>query len=383
MTADLFPTFTEWSRYLRTLRTKYFPTFTKGIRARWSISPWWNSDSRENQSSLLRILSIAHQERLELAPLVACLASEHRGRYRYELYRLSKRLGSGTPLIAALEQTPLALNEDAVLSLRFASQTGTLSETYQQLLDNGSPRTTQTVLQWHDAKTYWFVLAVVLLLLLAFQAIFLVPTLKKMSEEFNVQLPPSFLSLVKACDLLSSVGGPIFCLVFIAGTLSWSWRVRRFARLRIASFFSPQVTLARCAHLLKLLSTTVLAGRPLPSALSTLARYHFDRRIRQRLLFARNEVEQGEDVWKSLVQARVLSSKEAMALQSSPTASVRAWALGSMAEGKNQTAEYQTARRIELVKPLIVLFFAALVLWMSYAYFSVLTSFIFALDSVQ
>ena len=234
MTADLFPTFTEWSRYLRTLRTKYFPTFTKGIRARWSISPWWNSDSRENQSSLLRILSIAHAERLELAPLVACLASEHRGRYRYELYRLSKRLGSGTPLIAALEQTPLALNEDAVLSLRFASQTGTLSETYQQLLDNGSPRTTQTVLQWHDAKTYWFVLAVVLLLLLAFQAIFLVPTLKKMSEAnqthhvlriFNKQFYVQKIKSYETCINMHRLDR--ICIYFMRTNklkFNWCWR---------------------------------------------------------------------------------------------------------------------------------------------------------------
>ena len=87
----------------------WFPSFAHWMRfraARWRLSTWWLSDTLDAmQHSLLRILAVAHRERLELAPLVANLAEEHRGRYRRRLRRLARRLNEGTALVDALEQT--------------------------------------------------------------------------------------------------------------------------------------------------------------------------------------------------------------------------------------------------------------------------------------
>ena len=137
MPQDLFPTFARWlspggPRWSTSTVMRWFsrrgPT--------WRTATWWPGETRSaQQRSLLRILSVAHGERLELTPLVENLADEHRGSYRRSLRRLARRLSSGTPVVEALELTPDVLSDSAVLAIRFGAQTGTLSSTYQQLLE--------------------------------------------------------------------------------------------------------------------------------------------------------------------------------------------------------------------------------------------------------
>ncbi len=82
-------------------------------RSTWRISVFWLPDLRSSvQRSLLRLLHVAHVERLALAPLVHALALEHRGGNRRRLRRLAFRLAGGMPLIEALEQTPDALSDE-------------------------------------------------------------------------------------------------------------------------------------------------------------------------------------------------------------------------------------------------------------------------------
>ena len=112
----------------------YRQRFNRWFQPRWRCVPWWSFESRSAvRSSLLRLLAMAHAHRLAIAPLVRNFAYEHRGLRKLQMLRFARRLESGTPLVEALEQTPDVLSEQDVLTLRFASQTGTLGSAYEHL----------------------------------------------------------------------------------------------------------------------------------------------------------------------------------------------------------------------------------------------------------
>ena len=109
----------------------YFRAQLERIGPTWYLSPWWRIDSTTaKQNSLFQLLSIAHTERLDHVSLIDSFAREHRGWYRRRLMQLAKRLRTGCPMIVAIEQTPDVLSDDQVLALRFASQSGSLSQTF-------------------------------------------------------------------------------------------------------------------------------------------------------------------------------------------------------------------------------------------------------------
>ncbi len=130
------------------------------------------------------------------------------------------------------------------------------------------------------------------------------------------------------------------------------------------------------AEILQLLSQAVEAGRPLPAAISTLARYHFDKSVREKLLFARNEIEQGADVWTSLTESRLLTPQEASALANSSSSRSRVRAMRRLADWKQNTVIRRNENVVALVQPIMTLFFAAIVLLIGTAIFGVLTQMI-------
>jgi type II secretory pathway component PulF len=77
--------------------------------------------------------------------------------------------------------------------------------------------------------------------------------------------------------------------------------------------------------------------------LSTLARYHFDPNVRRKLLFVRNEVEQGAEVWQSMANVGLLSPAEARVMLTAERVGNRASALSQIARAKRR----QTRRRLD------------------------------------
>ena len=123
-------------------------------------------------------------ERLDVTPLVANFAEEHRGNYRNRLRRLALRLADGTPLVDALEQSPDVLSDEAVLAIRFATQTGTLSPTYRYLVENHDATTDRV--QSNLRQTFYYSVGTLLILVLSlsFLIVFIVPTIAAVREEF-------------------------------------------------------------------------------------------------------------------------------------------------------------------------------------------------------
>lgn len=333
-------------------------------RCEWAISPWWPWDSRQlMRLSLLRILAIAHDQHIDPATLVANLADEHRGTNRRLLRRLAQRIASGTPLLAALEQTPEILSDQQVLAIRFGTQSGTLSASYRDLLAKVEPVSAGWSL--YQLRLYLAAMALVVLLSMIFLAVRVYPVLDAISDEFSAE-PPWIYRLVS--HVTQHYGVLILivlaAVVILAALLRGTVLQRRFRR-RIADPRLAWIQQIRMAELLELLSQSVQAGRPLSGALSILARYHFDSRLRMRLLFARNEVEQGAEVWTSLRDAKLLNPGEATALAASSSPQSRAWLMQKLAAQKRRRVTLLAGAAARAIQAVAVLLIATVVLALS------------------
>lgn len=346
---------------------------------RWRISPFWPRDARKlMRRSLLRLLAVAHDQRLDTAMLIANLADEHRGSNRRLLLRLQRRLNDGLPLVAALEQTPEVLSDHQILAIRFGSQTGTLTATYQNLIrENELSRSNIDRNMW-NSSLYLVAMTLVLVWITTFLVLFIYPTLEHIAREFKTGTPPwpySFVAWIHHHAAPATLLLPL--LILAASGFLWSGPLGGRLRRRLADSRLHWVRKLRVAELLELLAQSVASGRPLSGALSTLARYHFDKNVRLRLLFVRNEVEQGANVWDSFLESDLLSVEESQALAASSSSASQAWLMRRLASRKRQQAIAFAEAATHLFQVLVVLIVAAAVLLLSGAAYQYLAHLVY------
>ncbi len=348
---------------------------------RWRIARWWRRDDlAAMRASLMRVLAIAHQQRLSPATLVLNLAAEHRGAQQAILLRLATRLGSGLPVIDAIEQTPEALGKSQALALRFASQTGTLDQAYPELVCGRLGGELPTAKAFRQVSSYLMVLSVVLIALIGFVLTFLFPTIILIADEFGADEGPKRFTLLLWLISKITPGKLFFLLVAIlalplfVGRTGLGMRLREEVARRVG-----WVHKLRVGELLRMLAWSTDSGRPLSAALSSLARYHYDRNLRGKLLFARNEVEQGMPPWESLQASRILSPNETQAMVGATTNDSRAWLLRTMATQKEEDAHVAAEAATEQFHTLAILAIGGIVLGLSVAAFGSLAQLVLSL----
>ena len=362
-----FPTFERWLSSAAEIFT-----IKKSHRGpAWKCSTLWPSDTREAvEQSLVRILAVAHRERLDAARLVALLAREHRAMDRGRLTRLSQRLSNGIPLANALEQTRDVLSDDKVLAIRFGCQSGTLATTLRELLDQSQVTSQRARILFQQWLVYCLVVVAAMLLLIALQVAFILPTFRHLIQELGVERQPELWSwrlLNFVIELVRDNAVWIVMLgsaLLLAYTLPWT---RLVLRRNILPQLVRPIAKLRSAQLMRMLSVAEDEGRPIPGSLSTLAHYHFDRSVRMKLLVARNEVEQGAEVWSALADARLITERESQALANSKSRATRAWLLRRLATWKTDGIERRAITTLALVQPTVILILGAVVLCVAWA----------------
>jgi type II secretory pathway component PulF len=357
---------------------EYFPTFGRWFRSlslwqlfdysAWKSTPPWPTDSlATKQKALLRLLGIASTDRLEAAPLIAALATEHRGSYRRRLRRLARRMTAGMSLSDAVEQTPGVLSDEQALAVRFGEQSGTLPATLQRLLEHPSPAELRVVGRFRQIGFYVAITAAIFLFIMSFFLVKIMPSFQAIFNDFSMDLPPiTVLMIGLSNDLVN------YWYLFVLPLLLVIWLVRspasrRFFSRNISSRILRPIAQLRVANILSLLAGSYRAGRPLAGAISTLARYHFDPKLRHKLLFVRNEIEQGVDPWESMTTAKLISTEEANALTKSTSSETRAWTMERLADKKRGQVDRRIDFYVSLLQPAITLLLAAVVLFVAVA----------------
>jgi type II secretory pathway component PulF len=368
-------------KYFATFRS-FIPSFgsrhkTQNHRTRWRVTTWWPNESRiVVQKSLLRILIFAHQHQLELPRIVRNFANEHRGLRRLRLLTLSKRLAKGLPLVEAVEQTPGVLNEQNVLALRFASQLGVFNHSFCDQIQSSDRDREIAMSGLARVSLYALAMLLVMALYLGFTGSFIGPRLMGLANEYGMASSwPTFLKSVYELG-----GDYIAWAIGLLGlgtmVLLFSSQARRYLSKRFRRLYSWLGLSSHTAELLALLSHAAEQGRPISGSLSTLARYHYDRLTRQQLLFIRNEVEQGADVWACFCDAKFITDDEASAIRQCPDSRSQGWLLRQLSESRDAIITARYRMLTALAHPLVTIVFALLIGVICFAQFQFLTDLI-------
>jgi type II secretory pathway component PulF len=323
----------------------HFPTFRRLTELRRSPLLYWGAPYSTDlqRLALLRILAVAIEENLPLVPLLSNWAKDERGRQRQRVLRLVKLLKTGMALPDAVESVPGVLSEEGALALRFDAQSGTRADAARRLIEESSPGSGEHAGRARRPLAYFVVVLCATCLAIAFMQIKILPVIYAIYSDFEIDVPRIVDQTVEVSRHFIKYWYFYVALVLAIAWLFLSTRGGRFFRRSLLGrFFSPY-RVVRAAGVLQNLASTIKAGRPIPGALSTLARYHFDPNVRRKLLFVRNEVEQGAEVWQSMANVGLLSPAEARVMLTAERVGNRASALSQIARAKRR----QTRRRLD------------------------------------
>jgi type IV pilus assembly protein PilC len=322
------------------------------------------------------MIAVSSEERIPLAPLLKAWQSDERGAQQYRLSRLVNLLDLGVPTADAVEQVPGVLNDEDILAIRFDSQNGTVTHAIrnrltqpEQLEAERSPRVRSTIY-------YFWVMILLGTPIVAFVQIKIIPAFRQIFQEFSLSLPPVTENYLAISNLLTQ-WLPAILLIAVVLSFVFAWPGRG-ARRAIVRLFSPLRVRYR-ANLLRLIGIAINAGRPVSSAVSTLARYHYDSTIRHKLLFVRNEIEQGADPWDSMRDVELLSSADVRALQLADRIDNRSWVLNQLASAKVRHSSQWLNRLSEFALPAAVLAMGLFVFFQFLALFAPLVNLIYSL----
>ncbi|MEO0529609.1 MAG: type II secretion system F family protein [Planctomycetota bacterium] len=335
--------------------------------------------TRAQRRSLLRLVASAAENRLPLAGTIDALADEERGRQRKRLIRLAESLRSGVALPDALERQPTLLGEEERLMVRFASESGTLAPTIRRSLERTSDESSVTGGNAYRIAAYGLLLVFVGLPIAIFVQMVLTSEMIYIYYDFGLEPPP----LLQVNQLLSEWIAPA-CIVWLVALLAVLWLrlfdwpfgyVRRVLLPRLSKSFRDR----QIATVLRTLGDSAQSGRPIAGAVATLARYHYDPQLRNQLLYLRNELGLGADLWSTLSAEGGLTECEQAALVAADRLGTRGWTLAALADARRRRADTRQACRSAIALPLVVLVFGAFVTVQALGVFSFLARLIGAL----
>ena len=330
----------------------------------WKTSPFLPIESMASrQYSLLVLLAIAHEQQIDVIPLVTAFAREHRRRFRSRLERFAARLRSNPCIASALEQTPELLPDDTVIAIRLGTDLGTLSETFTQLLETEVPGSDDVQEKWNSLISYAIVLIPTLGVIATGFLFFIAPTFKKMFDEFELRLPAVTVLYFSTANVVARFIGPCFFL-FLVFTLLYlltplGLTLRRFYRRYLPGPFSSSSR----RSVLQLLAISLRGQSSLKIAISTLAKKHPTPILRYRFRQAGKQIESGSDPWQCLLGQAILSPRQSSNLAAMHDDELRVWTLMRLASGKRAAERQRSYTLVSLVQPISILIIAIVVLW--------------------
>lgn len=343
---------------------KLFPTFG------YLFAPWRTSPTQRRV--LLRLIAAATEQRHPLPPLLEAWSDEESGAQSIRLRRLAAALREGAPLANAIERFPGLLSDEQTLMIRFAAESGTLGSVIRRELEDSPAAIGDVDGNLRRIANYLGFFLLVGAPVALFIQTAITPQIEQIYSEFQIDLPDSTQLAIGMSSLTwwTWVIGALLLIVLL-WSRSFSWPAKQLRRT-VAPRLLSTLRSRRIGLILKRLGDSVAAGRPLSGAISTLARYHYDPLIRHKLLFARNELELGTEVWSALGTAGLLQAVEANALTAADQTGTRAWTLRTLGEARLERSDRRLRRQAGLMAPLIVLAFGVFVLVQATGMFAML-----------
>lgn len=346
----------------------------------WRISKLFHRDSEQiEHHTLLKVLQIASDGNLPIESLLLAYAKEQCTAQSRLIRKVAELIRTGTPTIAALEQVPGLLNDEQLLSLRFASQSGNLPATIRRMTDMDSTVGSEREISLESNWVYWLSVALITVFLWSLMMLFMWPKFKRIGMEFENETLLGPLKLMAYIWNICVSFWPL-CLLAISASivLLFSTRFQRFVTAKIRPLLRGRSRRVNPITF-ELLASSVEEGKPLLSGLSTLGKYHYDPLSRQCMLVARNEIEQGANDIDGMQQAKVLDAKEAAALREFSTPAGRAYVLRSIATRDRKRLQSREYRNGLILEPIVIIALGIPVLWICGSFFCMITRLISSL----
>jgi type II secretory pathway component PulF len=271
------------------------------------------------------------------------------------------------------------LNDEQLLSLRFASQSGNLPATLRRLTDLESAVGSEREISSESNWVYWLSVALITVSLWSLMMLFIWPKFERIGLEFENETLLGPLKLMAYIWNICISFWPI-CLLAISASivLLFSTRLQRFVTAKIRPLLRGRSK--RVSPItFELLASSVEEGKPLLSGMSTLGKYHYDPLSRQCMLVARNEIEQGANDIDGMQQAKVLDANEAAALREFSTPAGQAYVLRSIATRDRKRLQSREYRNGLMLEPLVIIALGIPVLWICGSFFYMITKLISSL----
>ena len=360
-------------------KTQYtIATSTFGLP--WRASPFLPIESMAaRQYSFLRILATAHAQQLPIAPLVGAFAMEHRRRFRSRLTAFAWLIQADPCIASALEKTPELLPDETVTAIRLGTELGTLAETFKQLLETETPTSDDVQEKWNSVISYALVLIPTLGTMTMGLLYFVIPTFKRMFEEFELRLPAPSLLYLRFADIITNYFGLCFNLGFVLAIVYFFTPVgllcRRFYRRYLPGGFSARSR----RNVLQLLALSLCGNESLKNATSLLARIHPAPLLRMRFRMANRKIEAGSEPWASLANQHLVTASQSRNLSAMQDNELRSWTLLRLAGNKRAGERRRAYTLVSLIQPISILLIAVFVLWTCIMCFGPLVSLVTSL----
>jgi type II secretory pathway component PulF len=346
---------------------------------RWSLTPWLQREHpKAVQHSLLRALSIADREHLDVKQVIESLAYEHWGAHRHRLLRLARCIPVNNDWLAALERYPGMVGSHALTALRVGKRSNTMDVTWQELLKNERPVDASSLRLTRSRWMYWPFLA-----MLAVVIGFNIRVLERETSLINASSHSSFQTLAMALEFLTDHLGTLIVVGVIVVVLS----AVPSLRMCIVQWLAMCVPWRRQAlesnQLLRHLSVLHSEERPLAESLSVLQGNHVDARSRNRLAAMFRETTVTENGWQCLYKHGIMSQDEVNAVEQAANASVQSWILSHLATKRRESLYFRGLIGGMLTQPVLTLVFGGMVLWISLAMMGLLNELVYSLAEVE
>lgn len=307
------------------------------------------------------------------AEALQALAYDHSSWLADEIRAVAASLYRGESAADAVAASPTLFDASVSTALRLGLKTGCLKESIHMQadaleLDGGGEAFARP--RW---RLYLMLCIAMFVFYVTFFGTFIVPTLKEMFVEFQMQTPPAFDSFV-ALTRSGLVAG-LLPLVVVVIAVSLATMTVTF-RDQVLPRIHPPAHNAWAAALLRTLSVPIGLGRPASVAVGELAGVETLSPFRKRLRNAEIAISRGETLVDSLREAGLVNDRESSALAASTDVESMAWTMREIASGRTWRSQRWLARGSGLIRPLSIFAVAALVGWFALAVFQTLYSFV-------
>lgn len=342
-------------------------------------SLWPRGTTRAQQKTVLRLIAAAAEERLPLQPLLEAQERDERGKQKWRLRRLNGALSQGDSLPDALEQVVGLLAEEDVLAIRFGYQSGAVAAAVRQRLAAEGLITPRLRVGIGRLIFYLGVLLLVAVPASIFLQVYIIPQFDQIFAEFELPTSAWFDVLRRSFPWVANFELLVAMLMAVGLLVLLSDRAQRYLHRALAGGVFHPLRQWRAAATLEEFGVATAAGRPLPGVISTLARYHYDAHLRHKLLYVRNELEQGAPLWPTLVSTQLLVPAEVEALETADRLGNRAWVLRQIADLRRGLVQRKLERWAAIAMVVLVFAIGAFVLLHALAVILSLTNLIGAL----